>query len=280
MELFSQREGVKSIRTTLQIDSMDADLRNSLWNVLYDYYFILIKNRKYRIMDNDTKQLLEKLWRNHFKRHIDDLRDSLYYPYSDIKRYFLNCEWYEVYDFIEFVINNYDDEDCNLEFIYHCNIALEQERSAYRIVDKQITKMTSEKEIDEIEKALEKAPNLVSIHLNKSLKLLSDRKSPDYSNSIKESISAIESICKLITKKPKGTLGRCLNVIENDVELHPDLKEAFKKLYGYTNDAEGIRHALMEESNLDFEDAKFMLVSCSAFTNYLMAKAVKSDIEL
>lgn len=62
--------------------------------------------------------------------------------------------------------------------------------------------------------------------------------------------------------------------------MHSDLKEAFKKLYGYTSDADGIRHALMDESNLDFEDAKFMLVSCSAFTNYLIAKAAKSNIKL
>lgn len=32
----------------------------------------------------------------------------------------------------------------------------------------------------------------------------------------------------------------------------------------------------MEESNLAFEDAKFMLVSCSAFVNYLVAKAAKA----
>jgi len=28
----------------------------------------------------------------------------------------------------------------------------------------------------------------------------------------------------------------------------------------------------MDESNLDFEDVKFMLVACSGFVNYLIAK--------
>lgn len=56
------------------------------------------------------------------------------------------------------------------------------------------------------------------------------------------------------------------------------METAFSKMYAYTGDAEGIRHALMEETNLGFEDAKFMLVSCSAFVNYLKAKAARAGM--
>ena len=35
----------------------------------------------------------------------------------------------------------------------------------------------------------------------------------------------------------------------------------------------GIRHALLQEPTLDSDDARFMLVSCSAFVNYLKTKA-------
>jgi hypothetical protein len=55
--------------------------------------------------------------------------------------------------------------------------------------------------------------------------------------------------------------------------LHPALAEGLSKLYGWTSDAEGIRHALMDEPSLSFAEAKYMLVSCSAFVNYLTAKA-------
>jgi hypothetical protein len=55
--------------------------------------------------------------------------------------------------------------------------------------------------------------------------------------------------------------------------LHPAFREALSKMYGYTSDADGIRHSLMEESRLDGDDARFMLVTCSAFVNYLKAKA-------
>ncbi|MCD6238197.1 MAG: hypothetical protein J7K51_02530, partial [Thermotogae bacterium] len=120
----------------------------------------------------------------------------------------------------------------------------------------------------------------VNTHLKRALDLLANRKSPDYRNSIKEAISAVEAICNLITKEKKATLGQALKRIEDKVSLHPALKNAFSNLYGYTSDAEGIRHALLNEPNLSFEDAKFMLVSCSAFVNYLISKASKAGIKI
>jgi len=75
-------------------------------------------------------------------------------------------------------------------------------------------------------------------------------------------------------------LSQAIKVITTNIELHSDLQEAFYKLYGYTSDAEGIRHSLMDKPDLDSEDAKFMLVTCSAFANYLKVKAAKAEIEL
>ena len=49
------------------------------------------------------------------------------------------------------------------------------------------------------------------------------------------------------------------------------MKAAFEKLYGYTSDASGVRHAgKLGGPDSTFEEAKFMLVSCSAFVNYLI----------
>jgi hypothetical protein len=48
----------------------------------------------------------------------------------------------------------------------------------------------------------------------------------------------------------------------------------FSERYGYTNDkTTGIRHAVMEETNAPTADeAISMLVSCSAFINYITKK--------
>jgi hypothetical protein len=87
-------------------------------------------------------------------------------------------------------------------------------------------------------------------------------------------------LSKIVSGLPKATLGPALSAVEKKTALHTVLKEAFQKLYGYTSDAQGIRHALMDETTLDMEDAKFMLVSCSAFVNYLVVKAQKAGIKL
>ncbi|GAI53088.1 unnamed protein product, partial [marine sediment metagenome] len=67
-------------------------------------------------------------------------------------------------------------------------------------------------------------------------------------------------------------------VVKGKIDLHPALEKAFDSLYGYTSDEGGIRHALMGVPDLDFEDAKFMLVSCAAFINYLKLKSLKGGI--
>lgn len=143
---------------------------------------------------------------------------------------------------------------------------------AYRIVNNQIVEITSEEEIVEIEEAL-KVSDPIAEHLSTSMALLSQRPNPDYRNSIKESISAVEYICREITGKT--TLGDALKELDKKgLQLSNMLKTAFEKLYVYTNDkATGIRHALMDEKDAPgFDEAKFMLVACSAFVNYINAK--------
>lgn len=129
---------------------------------------------------------------------------------------------------------------------------MEKENSAYRIINNEITPITSEQEIQSIEDALKNTNQYSGVqqHLNQALKLMSDRQNPDYRNSIKESISAVESICKIVTNEDKATLGKALKIIEDKHGLHPALKGSLSQLYGYTSDANGIRHAMLEESNL------------------------------
>ena len=86
---------------------------------------------------------------------------------------------------------------------------------------------------------------------------------------MKESISAVESLAKHLSGNPSATLGECLKALEKSRSLHPALKNAYSSLYGYTNDSDGIRHALMDKDNLGKADARFMLVCCSAFFNYM-----------
>jgi len=282
VKLFSHRYEFKPIKSVIQTESMDDELRIGLWNALTTYYWdkavSTLTNylrRGYFLSENpNLKKLMMKLWKDYFPKPTDTLSNDWIEVRKQLREYFFSCEWYEVYDFIQFVAESYTSpkyqpDHNNSLFRIHCNSILERELSAYRFVDGVITKIVSESEIQSIEEATKVPISPVRIHLRRSLELLSERKNPDYRNSIKEAISAVEALSQKITGNEKATLGEALNVLD---DLHPALKSSFKKLYGYTSEADGIRHALSDKDNLTFDDAKFMLVVCSAFVNYVSPK--------
>ena len=290
MKSFSQRHGFEPLRSIVQRESMDEPLKNNLWDALKIFYWdrvtpLPLSSYGPWLSDHpDMKGLLGLLWHLFFRLPADTLGNEWTETRLKLRKWFFEAEWYEIYDLIEFVANHYPDkgERVNDDFMQFCNVVLERNLSAYRFVGGEIAEITSEEEIGEIEEALDATAGLqgVNTHLRTALKFLADRESPDYRNSIKESISAVEGLCELISGDEKATLGQALKQVEKQAELHGALKGAFEKLYGYTSDADGIRHALLEEPNLRSEDAKFMLVACSAFVNYLLAKASRAGIEL
>lgn len=79
----------------------------------------------------------------------------------------------------------------------------------------------------------------VKTHIQTAIDLLSDKINRDYRNSIKESISAVENICRVITKNPKTTLGQALKVVEENLQIHGALRSAFDKIYSYASDEDG-----------------------------------------
>jgi hypothetical protein len=274
---FSERNGYSKIRETIQIDSIDHNLKTRLWSLLD--IFLYSKYKKPFLLNQTSHNVLDKLiqtyWFSFFKKATDEIPSGNTDKISVLKRIFLTeLSWFKIYDFIEFNIRHYPFLDSKDTFISEINKVLIEENSAYQVIHEKITEITSEQEIQSIEDALENTNQYSGIqqHLNQALKLMSDRQKPDYRNSIKESISAVESICKIVTNDEKATLGKALKVIEDRFGLHPALKGSLSQLYGYTSDSDGIRHAMLEESNLSYIDAKFMLVACTNFINYLIEK--------
>jgi len=253
---------------------MSQELRNSLWNVL-DEMIWSTDGYIYRHAGNpEIEHFSRHLWFHYFKKPIDSRPGITQKYYSEvlkaIRDYFFKCEWYEVYDFIAFVAQYYHNK-ANIHRAI--NIILERELSGYRLIEGEISDITDKQEVEMLEEALRDTKfEGVTAHLKQALKLLNNRQNPDYRNSIKESISAVESMAMVVTGNPKATLGDALRILEKGGKLHPALKEGFSKLYGYTSDEGGIRHAMLSEPNIDAHDAKFFLVSCTSFVNYLKSK--------
>ncbi len=278
---FSERYGYKAVRDVIQIDSISQELRNGLWSLLKLYIWDKVQPGSHYIStfraSPEIKTFCTQLWFNYYKWPLDNLGGDWSLIYQRIRDDFFQSDWFEVYDFLEFAALHFPYRDREL-FVAECNALLEREASAYRLIDNLAVRITEEEQIAEIEAALETARGAVRTHFQRALELLSNKEQPDYRNSIKESISAIESLVGN-TVGQKGTLGLLLKKLEDEIGLHPALRNAFSNLYGYTSDEAGIRHAILESENVSFEDAKFFLVTCSAFANYVQSKVsiLKSD---
>lgn len=281
--LFSQRKGLTDVRIAIQKESMDDALRYGLWDAFYVNLWEKLKYNGHGSTLRNTNLwfLFQRYWHIYFKRPLDNLPTLFDDAHDVIRKYFFKCLWFEVYDFIEFTAESVQEEMAE-PFVNFCNYVLEREMSAYRLVDKKVVEITSEEEIASIEDALNNTNqfNGIHAHLKAALAMLADRKAPDFRNSIKESISAVEAIAQQLTGDTKTTLGAALRVLEQKSAIHPALKISLSSLYGYTSDEQGIRHAMLEEPNLSFDDAKFILVACTAFVNYLVGKAASSGIKI
>lgn len=275
MTRFSQRYGHTPLERAFQRESVDEALRTKLWNVLKVIIWDNYDHSDYSLRETSQKidSMLRRLWFNFFNKDLDRLPEfHTNYgesAYSQLKKHFFGCEWFEVYDFIEEISLDSSEllSDKSREWI---NQILEKQNAAYRFVGKEIAEITDQREIDAIEGGLEHPEKPVRLHLEAALRMLSDKQAPDYRNSVKESISAVEAACRLVSGNASATLGDALKIIRN---LHPALSKAFNQLYGYTSDASGIRHSLIDEPNITYADAKFMLVACSAFVSYLKISA-------
>ena len=266
MELFSERYGYTKPKDALVIKCMPKDVVNALCNCIY-------------YLQHDNKVNFNSInnicWTRFLNRKQEDYR--IYY----------NCitdfiddednQWYQKLSLVDFIIHvvSVFYGDALSRLVTNINTEFERLNYGYRIINNLVTPITFKEEVNSIEEAIGSAKDNIKEHLNSAIKHLADKEKPDYRNSIKESISAVGVLCREMTGE--NDLGKALFVLEKKQgKLHSQLKSAFENLYQYVNEKKsGIRHELMDESGTyvpNYHEAKYMLVTCSAFINYLNGK--------
>jgi hypothetical protein len=273
---FSDRIGVTKVPDVIQVDVMSNDLRNSLWNYLLNTIYNQSSN-----YGPATETFCERF----FKLPLDtlpsfpsDMRDWLRVRFFDS-----NFQWYQVYNLMEFIANNCDAIGLDpYKFKSEVNQILEEELSGYRFIKGTLAPISNTEEISSITSALaiaqEKELYGTQKHIETALSLMSKKPNPDYRNSIKESISSIESLAKQLTDEAGGGLEKALSKLDAVVHFHGAFKAGLLSLYGYTSDEDGIRHAILEEPDLGFDEAKFILIICSALANFIISKAANHGL--
>lgn len=280
---FSDRNKLQKFNTSMQLKNFDQRTRTIFVNKIRDWMglenFIRFKGK---FLENLIKEVYCEFISPTIEYKIEYHENDVFEEYMLTP--IMESSYGDVLSLIEYITNyfiackvTYLDKNWNerrYPFIEDINRVFEQEYVGYRFIDGEITPISDEMEVAEIEQSLDIEFQGCRAHFKKAISFLSDREKPDYKNCIKESISAVESICQIITENNKATLGEALKLLTaKGITIHKAMEKAFSSLYGYTSDEGGIRHAEgLFESNVTFEEAKYMLVSCCAFVNYLIAE--------
>jgi hypothetical protein len=268
---FSERYNFQ-VRKIKKMDEIDENFKNRIWNLFRELlYELLYDNKKLleNVYDKFLKGKIEELWFVISGSGIDGV-------VSHIMEKLFNQKWYKIYDFLEFLMEELEEMGeltIRDQVAKKVNKIFEEENIGCRIIDNLVVPIIDEEEIKEIETAQKISDRYsgIKIHLQKAVELYSKRPQPDYKNSIKESISAIEALARIITNNPSADLGD----LTKQLPLHRAFRNALDKLYAWTSDEGGIRH-----SQKDYKDylesgeneARFMLVLASAFVNYIISK--------
>ncbi len=309
---FSERYGYKKIDKTIVWEEIPDKTRKRLWERINEYIFepaIEHTNNNLLCQDfyNDMPQglgmhmpepgylweFLDGLYDRFFPPDFNELYTVGYTGVSiyreekkcvnvkekkqEIENWFKSAKWNEAFDFIDFLNKYYSGEEILIELNLALNKVLEEEKSAYRIINGIVTPLTDKEEVMEVEKALKSLDKFASVrvHMKKALELFSDKEHPDCQNAIKECMSALDSLVSVI----KGKKTTFLKFAEA-LEIHKALKDGFLKLYAWSSDAEGIRHGTTkEELKPLIAEARYIIVTVSAFINYVVSKYGEGNIE-
>lgn len=272
---FSERKGLKHFSDIVQTNDLNERTRNKIYSVISEKFDDLYIDYSNALKDKFVEYLYKELF-SKTERDIPMWGNDYDYDrvFNTIYAIIIEYDYTDIFTFIEGIITffvvadkiTYNRYNYKNEYIKSISNVFKNENVNYKIINNKITDIVNEQQINSIEETLNNPYKEVSAHYAKAIEQLYSVK--DFDNSIKESILSVESMCQILTQNSKATLGDALKQLKD--KIHPALKSAFEKLYGYTSDANGIRHANgLGEGDSTFEEAKYMLVSCSAFVNYL-----------
>ena len=286
---FSQAEGLDPLPRPLRLGELPNELRNDIFNALMESLSASVTAD----FIYDEKKTIEDPWLRllalkHTKfdhRPIDEFNPDLDEVVAELKTFILRQPYNRVLDLLQFLVRN--DEHSGLAhplagvpayLLEKLTAVCEEHQAAYRFVGTTITPIATEEEVAVLKKAFADLATAEFGGARAQLRAAAEALSrPEGArDAIREAVHAVESVARVLTGNPKATLSDALGVLKKKERIHPALEAAFQKLYAYTNDEHGLRHALnKEEADVDEGDAMYMVGSCAGFVTYLIGKARK-----
>lgn len=198
-----------------------------------------------------------------------------------------SCEWYEFYDIVEYVGRKLKEEEDNYVFEVDWG-----RRFGFETYRRRVNELFAEDRIgwrlDENSELRREIPAVLSRKMEAAEKSLEDEFEParenfkkaqryiyeypsDPENSIKEIVSAVESVGKTLYTNT-STLGDVVKVIRKSDDIPTLLVSMIEKFYAFASSEPAVRHGSSKPSKILIEDAEFCLLVGVALIRYLIAK--------
>ena len=277
---FSQAYGYEELPQTLKLEELSDGARTRLWSVLFDFVVRQLQptgTGRYRVA-GIWREILSFLHVVHYGRALDEFDSSLEEFVRVYKSNFMQVRFNLLFDLLLAIMRH---PECPQEFTRLASIAFKESRLAYVVDTSSPVTIYPAATREEGEAILQATTELGAAglagavnHLRKAADCIHQGDPP---GAVRESIHAVESTARSFDPKAK-TLDPALRSLEAAGGLYPALKQAFSKLYGFTSDEQGIRHALIDSPQADIgqDEAVFMLGACASFSSYLARKHRRS----
>ncbi len=284
MPSFSERMGLKA-KKIMQIDTMDQELRTALHNAIRTFEELNGCHSNYSVDFVHLKPIYALMWTDFFNRDKDQI---LYLGENriiqEVKKLWMKLPWNKSYDYCEcyyelFPLMTKPNQAEDIRILEHSyNYELEKHNSAYRFCAGKFIPITNDIELESVADAAETGYENVDTHMINAIEAFSEKVNTNYEIVIHHAITAAEAAAGVASKSEGKSLNNYLNILKDNGDINSVMAEAFSKLYGYTCHKDtGIRHALCLDAKHPpkFEEAKYMLVTCSAFVNFMKQKFMK-----
>lgn len=191
------------------------------------------------------------------------------------------CPWAEFFDFVELLgallikkeaEGPFDDPEFFKEYQTKVNALFQEDGIGWTLSDKselyrQVPKALANR-LAGSEAMLMDRFDAARVHYQKALTYLHQHPI-DEANSIKEIVSALESVSRVIFPKA-STLGEAVKHMRKNTKYSPQLVDALEKLFAFSNAAPLVRHGHPKAGSPNLPEAELALFMGAAFIRYLI----------
>ncbi|MEM8579095.1 MAG: hypothetical protein AAGF60_14695 [Pseudomonadota bacterium] len=202
VKLFSERIGLTKPRKQLALEEVPQSLKDGLWDVISSTFFFSTSTfdivGRWDGNDPHFEDLTYFIWFNFLREATENREREGERIKRQLRQRFQQGDFKFVYDFVEF-LGRLDERDIGRRYTVPtfreiCNHIFEREMSSLRFVGSLLVPISNEHELSTVDVVMENSEfQEVAAHIRRAAELLGARPTPDYRNSIKESISAVES---------------------------------------------------------------------------------------